>query len=177
MEVESEKMLAPQSPAFLSAKKCQRDPNEHFSEPPKSGDHLFDRFYPRPTSGADFFSLRGRVPSRETTFLFIGRNIAKPYICSFLLQSGKIFTFAHVSKMFCGENKETKERRCVIMSKLLRCSSISDLVMYFSTLPSSSISAPCILLTLTQKQRVCRILRHTLFFFDVKYFYRTTIFT
>ena len=28
------------------------------------------------------------------------------------------------------------------MRKLLRCSSISDLVMYFSTLPSSSISAP-----------------------------------
>ena len=110
MEVESEKMPAPQSPAFLSAKKCQRDPGEHFSEPSKSGDHLFDRFFPRPTSGADFFSLRGHVPSRETTFLFIGRNIAKPYVCSFLLLSGKIFTFAHVSKMFCGENKETKKK-------------------------------------------------------------------
>ena len=54
---------------FQSARSC-----------PDSGDHLFDRFYPRPTSGADFFSLRGRVPSRETTFLFIGRNIAKPYV-------------------------------------------------------------------------------------------------
>ena len=56
-------------------------------------------------------------------------------------------------------------RRCVIMSKLLRCSSISDLVMYFSTLPSSSISAPCILLTLAQLKRVCRNekFRHTLF--------------
>ena len=52
--------------------------------------------------------------------------------------------------------RNKKTRRCVIMSKLLRCSSISDLVMYFSTLPSSSISAPCILLTLTQLKRVCR---------------------
>ena len=54
--------------------------------------------------------------------------------------------------------------RCVIMSKLLRCSSISDLVMYFSTLPSSSISAPGILLTLIQLKRVCRnfAFRHTL---------------
>lgn len=34
------------------------------------------------------------------------------------------------------------------MSKLLRCSSISDLVTYFSTLPSYSISASCILLLL-----------------------------
>ena len=41
------------------------------------------------------------------------------------------------------------------MSKLLRCSSISDLVMYFSTLPSSSISAPCILLSLTQLKALC----------------------
>lgn len=34
------------------------------------------------------------------------------------------------------------------MSKLLRRSSISDLVTYFSTLPSCSISASCILLLL-----------------------------
>ena len=68
---EGKKMPAPQSPAFLSAKKCQRDSSEHFSEPSESGDHLFDHFYPRPASGADLFSLRGRVPSRETTFLTV----------------------------------------------------------------------------------------------------------
>lgn len=34
------------------------------------------------------------------------------------------------------------------MSILLRCSSISDLLTYFSTLPSYSISASCILLLL-----------------------------
>ena len=50
------------------------------------------------------------------------------------------------------------------MSILQRCSSISNLVMYSSTLPSSSNSAPCILLTLTQLKRVCRnfAFRHTL---------------
>ncbi len=35
-------------------------------------------------------------------------------------------------------------RRCEMMSKLQRCSLISDLVMVFSTLPPSLISAPCI---------------------------------
>ncbi len=51
------------------------------------------------------------------------------------------------------------------MCKLLRCSSISDLVMYFRTLPSSLISAPCILHFHTQLKRVCRAFaaRHTFF--------------
>ena len=79
-------MLAPQSPAFLSAKKCQRDSGEHFSEPSDSGGHLFDRFYPRPTSGADLFSLRGRVPSREATFLTV---FAPSHIGSGLFQSAR----------------------------------------------------------------------------------------
>ena len=66
----------------------------------------------------------------------------------------KIGKFTQVMPISCWLNEE--KRRCVIMSKLQCCSSISDLVMYFSTLPSSSISAPCISLTLTQLKRVCR---------------------
>lgn len=38
----------------------------------------------------------------------------------------------------------TYRRRCVMMSKLLRCSLISDRVVVFSTLSLFLISAPCI---------------------------------
>ena len=54
------------------------------------------------------------------------------------------------------------ERRCVIMANLLRCYRHSGLVMYFSTLPAPSASAPCILAILTHlrvRVKIC-ILTH-----------------
>ena len=52
--------------------------------------------------------------------------------------------------------------RCVIMANLLRCYRHSGLVMYFSTLPAPSASAPCILAILTHlrvRVKIC-ILTH-----------------
>ena len=57
-----------------------------------------------------------------------------------------------------------KGRRCVIMANLLRCYRHSGLVMYFSTLPAPSASAPCILAILTHlrvRVKIC-ILTHPL---------------
>ena len=54
------------------------------------------------------------------------------------------------------------KRRCVIMANLLRCYRHSGLVMYFSTLPAPSASAPCILAILTHlrvRVKIC-ILTH-----------------
>ena len=52
--------------------------------------------------------------------------------------------------------------RCVTMANLLRCYRHSGLVMYFSTLPAPSASAPCILAILTHlrvRVKIC-ILTH-----------------
>ena len=57
-----------------------------------------------------------------------------------------------------------RHRRCVIMANLLRCYRHSGLVMYFSTLPPPSASAPCILAILTHlrvRVKIC-ILTHPL---------------
>lgn len=40
---------------------------------------------------------------------FCKESFGKEYDEYNILLSGKIFTFAHVSKMFCGENKEIKK--------------------------------------------------------------------
>ena len=56
----------------------------------------------------------------------------------------------------------TIKRRCVIMANLLRCYRHSGLVMYFSTHPAPSASAPCILAILTHlrvRVKIC-ILTH-----------------
>ncbi len=42
-------------------------------------------------------------------WFFCKESFGKEYDEYNILLSGKIFTFAHVSKMFCGENKETKK--------------------------------------------------------------------
>lgn len=43
-------------------------------------------------------------------WFFCKESFGKEYGEYNILLSGKIFTFAHVSKMFCGENKETKKK-------------------------------------------------------------------
>ena len=55
------------------------------------------------------------------------------------------------------------EERCVIMANPLRCYRHSGLVMYFSTLPAPSASAPCILAILTHlrvRVKICILTHH-----------------
>ena len=64
--------------------------------------------------------------------------------------------------MILRAERSTSKRRCVIMANLLRCYRHSGLVMYFSTLPAPSASAPCILAILTHlrvRVKIC-ILTH-----------------
>ena len=80
---------------------------------------------------------------------------------------------AHVPKDCLGVNATSIKhcsrynrynRRCVRMANLLRCYRHSGLVMYFSTLPAPSASAPCILAILTHlrgRVKIC-ILTHRL---------------
>ena len=48
------------------------------------------------------------MPDNGDVF-FCKESFGKEYDEYNILLSGKIFTFAHVSKMFCDENKETKK--------------------------------------------------------------------
>ena len=70
-------------------------------------------------------------------------------------------TYLSYGYLIFSNNKKTKGR-CVIMANLLRCYRHSGLVMYFSTLPAPSASAPCILAILTHlrvRVKIC-ILTH-----------------
>ena len=74
----------------------------------------------------------------------------------------KLFFFVKNSHVRLLRSLIFRGGRCVIMANLLRCYRHSGLVMYFSTLPAPSASAPCILAILTHlrvRVKIC-ILTH-----------------
>ena len=84
-------------------------------------------------------------------------TIFRQYYCSLTQKKMKLIYYNKASALFSPDWFLCDYKKALWHNEqLLRSFLISNLVMYFSTLPSSAISVPCILPTLTRLKRVCR---------------------